>query len=449
MFTMKSLYSIIFLSLAFSLGLQAQQVWDNFEDIRKGTYGFINGTFIPYFENPEQTGANTSRVAAAYTRNPAEAFDVIIIDAQMADLSDYLTGDKSISVDVWSPAPGLTVQITLENSVLAQPANFPTGRHSVYLATTTATEDWETLTFTFDNQPDATVANDNVDRFILLFEPNTNNATQWYFDNVTGPELADDPCDGVMADPEILMDFECNQSLDFTFSHASINFRRIPNPDQTGNTSDYVARYVRNGGEEFDVIIGRTDGMQTVPENATIDLDVWDAGAPTTVRVSLQNNPDDGNPAVDVLGVDAATDASSSWETLNFNFSSVEGQEFNQVVILFDPGEFTSGEYFWDNLQYGEPANSVQDLTEIDAMQVFPNPSTGIFNFEYELNATAEVILTVRDFTGKTVQTLVDGRQQAGFHQMAWDGQGLPGGIYFYSLQVNGQVAAGKLTLVK
>ena len=165
---MKKVYLSIFLILLAALSVSAQVVWDNFEDTRIGTYGFINGTFIPYQENPAPGGSNTSLVAASYSRNPAEAFDVIILDEQMADLTDYRTGARSMSIDVWSPAVGVTVQITLENSVLAEPANFPTGRHSAYLTTTTVAQQWETLTFNFDNQPDPTVADDNVDRMVLL-----------------------------------------------------------------------------------------------------------------------------------------------------------------------------------------------------------------------------------------------------------------------------------------
>ncbi|MCB0625754.1 MAG: hypothetical protein KDC43_18010, partial [Saprospiraceae bacterium] len=215
-------------------------------------------TFIPYNGNPDQSGANTSLVAAAYTRNPAEAFDVIILDGLMADLSDYVSGAKQLSIDVWSPAAGKTVQITLENSTLAMPANFPTGRHSVYLATTTVANQWETLTFNFDNQPDPSVSSTSVDRIVLLFDPNTNNADTYYWDNLRAPELADDPCDGVAPDDMVLQDFECNQSTYFTFSHAGVNFRRVDNPDPNGmNNSDYVGSYIRNGGEENDVIVGR------------------------------------------------------------------------------------------------------------------------------------------------------------------------------------------------
>ena len=93
-------------------------------------------------------------------------------------------------MDVWSPAPGATVQISLENSVLALPDNFPDGRHSAYFATTSTSMAWETITFDFENQPDASVANDNVDRMVILFQPDSDSGDQWYWDNLQGPEFA-------------------------------------------------------------------------------------------------------------------------------------------------------------------------------------------------------------------------------------------------------------------
>jgi len=439
---MKKVYFLsTFLFLLFS-SAQAQTTWDNFEDSRKGTYGFISGSFIPYFENPDQTGANTSRVAASYTRNAAEAFDVIILDAAMADLSDYLSGTKQMSIDVWSPNIGTTVQITLENDVIAQPANFPTGRHSVYLATTTVANAWETLTFTFDNRPDATVANDNVNRIVLLFAPNTNTGDTYFWDNLNGPELASDPCAGVTPDPTILNDFECYQNTNFVFSHSGVNFRRVLNPDQNGNTSDYVATYTRNSGEEFDVIVGKFDGNLALQPNSSITLDVWDANAPTNIRLSLQ--ADNGDV---ILAMDQMTAASSTWQTLTFDPSSVSAStDIRQFVILFDPGVFTGNQYYFDNFAVGTIVG-VEDLEEINSFKAFPNPSNGITNFQYELQNAADVGLNIYDVTGKLVDQILNQTQPSGTHQAIWEAGETPNGIYFYTLSINGQIASGKIIL--
>lgn len=441
---MKKFYLTFFTFCFLTLSLSAQTLWENFEDTRKGTYGFINGSFIPYFENPDQTGANTSLIAAQYTRNAAEAFDVLILDAPMADLSDYLSGTKQMSIDVWSPAAGKTVQITLENSTLAQPANFPTGRHSVFLTTTTVAMGWETLTFTFDSQPDAGVANDNVDRVVLLFDPNTNNGDTYYWDNFNGPEFANDPCDGVTADPEVLNDFECNQNTNFTFSHSGINFRRIVNPDPTGNTSDYVASYVRNGGEENDVIVGRFDGNLDLMTSNRLELDVWDSGAPTDVVLSLQNIAGDN-----IIVMTATTSASSTWETLSFDCGPVsDAPDVAQFVIQFDPESFTADQYYFDNFGFGEPV-SINDLETVSSFSVAPNPTSGNTTFQYDLAAAARVNLAIYDATGKLVTQVLNETQGAGTQQINWNAEGLSNGIYFYTLSIDGEMGTGKIVLNK
>ncbi len=436
---MKNNYSLFILLFLISGSISAQQIWDNFQDIRKNDYGFINGTFIPYFENPDKSGVNTSNVAGQYSRNASETFDVLILEAPMADLSDYVSGAKQISIDVWSPNAGVTVQITLENSTLALPANYPTGRHSVYTAVTSVANAWETLTFNFVEQPDASVANDNVDHLVLLFNPNSNTGDTYYFDNINGPELASDPCDGVTANADVFNDFECNQSVDFIFSHSGINFRRVPNPDQTGNTSDYVATYTRNGGEEFDVLIGLFDGNLALEEGSTISIDIWDPAAPSTYRLSLQNANNDV-----IIAVDQATSTSATWQTLTFDVSSVfESTDISQFVILKDPETFTSGQFYFDNFQFGEPV-STNDLSAFNSLSLFPNPANEISTLSFDLNYSAPVVLNIVDVQGRNVQS---SRVNAntGLNQIQISTQALSNGLYFYSLSVDGNSSQGKL----
>lgn len=440
-------HSLLFsLLLLLSASLAAQTTWDNFQDSRKGTYGFISGVFIPYFENPDPTGANTSLVVAEYTRNSVDQFDVILLDAPMEDVTDYRTGAKSITMDVWSPNVGTTVQVTVENSVLAQPTNYPTGRHSEYTATTTVANAWETLTFNFVQQPDPSVLDTNVDRIVILFAPGTNTGDTYYWDNFNAPEIANDPCVDAEPDPAVLNDFECNQSVDFIFSHSGVNFQRIDNPDASGvNTSSNVAQYIRNSAEEFDVLIGRFDGNLSLGADNTISLDVWDPDAPTDVVLSLQNINGDV-----IIEMTQTTSSSSAWETLTFDPTSVsEAPDIAQFVILFDPGNFTSDQYFFDNFQLNGTVNT-EDITEINRFEAFPNPSSGqAITFQYDLKEAADLDLSIFDLTGRQVTRLVDAEQGTGTHTARWSTQGVSAGIYFYTLVVNGKTASGKLVVTQ
>jgi hypothetical protein len=435
---MKNNYLLALLICFCAASISAQQVWDNFQNIRKGNYGFINGSFIPYFENPDKSGVNTSNVVASYARNSTELFDVLILEAPMADLSDYVSGTKQMSVDVWSPNVGTVVQITLESSILALPVNYPVGRHSVFLGTTTVANAWETITFSFSERPDLTVSNTGVDRIVLLFAPNTNTSTTFYFDNLSGPELVNDPCEGVTPNSQILNDFECYQNVDYIFSSSGINFKRLPNPDQTINISNYVATYTRNGGEEFDVLIGLFDGNLALESNSTLAFDVWDPAAPSTFRLSLQTLNNDV-----IIAVDATTTTSSTWQTLTFDVSSVfESTDIGQFVILLDPQTFTSGQYFFDNFKFGVPV-SINDIDGLTSLKLYPNPSANSATLSYELKSSAKVITTISDAQGRILNT-IEGNNTAGFQQTIISTENLASGIYFYTLSMGGNKTQGK-----
>lgn len=438
---MKKIYFTLLGLFILTTQADAQEVWDNFEDTRIANYDFVNGVFIPYNENPDQSGVNTSLVAAEYTRNAAEQFDVLVLNAVMANVTDYATGVKTMTMDVWSPAVGKTVQITLENTALAQNP-YPQGRHSEYQATTTVANEWETLTFELTGTPDGNVSASILNQLVILFDPGTNNEDVYYFDNLNGPELANNPCTDVTPDPTVLNDFECNQNVNYIFSHSGINFRRIPNPDTDGNPSSHVARYVRNGGEEFDVIIGRFDGNLSLSPTSEMTLDVWDPNAPTEVVVSLQNTGGDV-----ILEMSAETSVSGEWQTLTYDPSPVaDATDIGQFVILFDPESSTSDEYFFDNFE-ADGISALSDVDGIGSFTAFPNPATDVVNFEYDLVEPANPILTLTDITGKVIHSENLNGQAAGTHFVELNTSNFASGIYIYSLQLGREMHSGKLII--
>ena len=78
-----------------------------------------------------------------------------------------------------------------------------------------------------------------------------------------------------------------------------------------------------------------------------------------------------------------------------------------------------------------------------------PNPFTSGTTIRYDVPREAFVNLTVYDMAGRKVATLVSGQQQAGAHQVHLDGRNLASGVYLYRLEANGQVAHGRITLVR
>jgi hypothetical protein len=81
--------------------------------------------------------------------------------------------------------------------------------------------------------------------------------------------------------------------------------------------------------------------------------------------------------------------------------------------------------------------------------QNFPNPFNPTTQISYELAAAGPVRLTVYDVLGRKVASLVDGEEQAGSHQVRFDGTGLASGVYIYRLQTPSALLQKKMMLVK
>ncbi len=81
--------------------------------------------------------------------------------------------------------------------------------------------------------------------------------------------------------------------------------------------------------------------------------------------------------------------------------------------------------------------------------QNYPNPFNPTTLINYELPIASQVNLKVYDVLGREVATLVDGREDAGVHQVKFDASRLTSGIYFYQLQAGTFVASRKLVLLR
>ena len=86
------------------------------------------------------------------------------------------------------------------------------------------------------------------------------------------------------------------------------------------------------------------------------------------------------------------------------------------------------------------------DPGAVAGLRVFP-VSAGVGRVEYSLEEESDVMLAVYDLAGRRVATLERSRQTAGSHAAAWNTAGLPGGMYFYRLQM-GPVLVSRAVLV-
>jgi hypothetical protein len=81
--------------------------------------------------------------------------------------------------------------------------------------------------------------------------------------------------------------------------------------------------------------------------------------------------------------------------------------------------------------------------------QNYPNPFNPNTTIKYDLPKASFVSLLVYNTLGQQVSQLVNEQQQPGYHEVAFLGDELASGVYFYRLQAGSFVATKKLLLLK
>ena len=81
--------------------------------------------------------------------------------------------------------------------------------------------------------------------------------------------------------------------------------------------------------------------------------------------------------------------------------------------------------------------------------QNFPNPFNPSTTIRYALPQRSHVTLTVFNTLGQQVSILVNESEDAGFHDVRFDGSGLASGVYFYRLSAGEYVATKKLVVIR
>jgi hypothetical protein len=85
----------------------------------------------------------------------------------------------------------------------------------------------------------------------------------------------------------------------------------------------------------------------------------------------------------------------------------------------------------------------------VSCMQVYPNPSSGIVNFEFSINESAKATLELLTATGQKVATIFNENIEAGMVQKVIYTNSLATGVYVYTLKWNDQKLTGKLIITR
>ena len=445
--------ALLLLILTLPLFSSSQVLWDDFEQNRVGYYEFVHGGMTTRFPNPDLSSTvNNSDLCAQYVRNPGELWDVLVIVANgpINDVSDYLNDSKTMSVDVFSPLPGIPIQITLEDSSIAGATNYPDGRHSIYLGVTTLSNEWETITLTFDSRPDINMSDTTLNSVILLFNGGTNTNDTYYFDNLYGPEF-DNQCEDLTINPSVkFADWDCNWNLGFcpsgtpcaSFDYMSGWLNQVYNPESsTINTSKYSGEYTRNpdsNGE--DVLIGYfNNGALDLSTNTYFNFKIY--GPPRPIYLSFQ---DDNNN--EIYAFNSALSSNNQWQQFSVDLSSVASQSITRFVMFIDQGVVNWDTYFLDDFNLSSTPLLINELNELNIISVFPQPAKNKLNIKVNLNNNEEYTLDLYNSQGKIVLSTVLNKNT---EKINLDVSQFKSGIYFIKVHSKNNLYTKKVQIIR
>ena len=375
-------------------------VLEDAECYRNIDYWNYDGGFA-VVANPSTTG-NTSASVIKYDRSQIQYPAIIGTTTLLEDVSPALNQAKLLQLDVYSAYPGKSIQITLQNSAKAK-GTYPAGRHSIYTATTTKTNAWETLSFAFNSQPDATVKNTEIDEIALLFEPGdaTSNHT-FYFDNLKGPVI---------------------------LTTTDVGVKSLVAPAASGcfTTAQTVTVKLHN----YD-----SKAINFVNNPVTINLAITGAASGTfTKRVAT------GTLAAGAdLNVDVTTAAQlNTAGTYKFDASSVVSGDNNCTNNKMSQASITSS-----------VCTGLEDLSySVSEFYIAPNPVTNVATISYNVHVSSDITLEVFDVLGNKVSTILTQNNAKGVYTTEWHTENIASGLYFVKLTGQSGVKTTKVIVSK
>lgn len=188
---MKKLYfSILIYSI--TQNINGQQNFCDFEGNKFMNFGISTGIIDTLSINPAPDITNSSAYCAKYIRD-ISTFDVIKMYPFMnlIDVSAYADSSAEapkMQIKLYTNSPvGTPVQLQLGRKDVN---DYPAGVHSEYASVTTVQNAWEIITFYYFQSPAGSLAlSTNIDKIVLLFNPNSSGRDTIYFDDLIGPAL--------------------------------------------------------------------------------------------------------------------------------------------------------------------------------------------------------------------------------------------------------------------
>jgi len=260
-----------------------------------------------------------------------------------------------MSVRVYSPAAGLVVKLKIEDH--------NNGANSVETdVLTTVANQWETLTFDFNNPSSGTPAFNTsfvYDKLSIFFDFGNNGTGKvFYFDDI---KMLPPP----LAQLSLPVTFE-STTVDYTVTDFGSN-STVDAIDPT-NSSNHVKKTTKPNGAQVwaGTTIGTASGFATkIPVTAIASKMSVRVYSPA-VGIDIKLKIEDHNNGANSVETDVLTTVANQWETLIFDFSNPASGtpawnssfNYDKASIFFDFGNAGSGKvFYWDDVRFLQQIN--------------------------------------------------------------------------------------------
>lgn len=441
--------------LMMSSAIYAQNAPINFEAGGQGAGWtwtvFENGTNPPVqiAPNPHATGINTSSTVAKFTA---------LVAGQPWAGCESLHG-SDIGTFTFTSS-NCTIKIMVYKSVISDvgikfASNSGASTGEIKVANTLINQ-WEELTFDFSSRIGET--NDQIIVFPDFNLAGRTTDNEILFDNISfSPQGTIDAPDTPAPTPtytasnvlSLFSNAYTNLPVD-TWS-AAWDMADVADVQINGNNTKLYTN-LSYAGIEFTSNPINASGM------TRFHMDIWTndpTALPAVFKIKLVDFGADGayaggDDTEHELSFDASTVpplVSNAWISFDIPLTNFTGMtntaHIAQLIISGTPNTV-----YVDNVLFRNHTTAADDqaVTPVPAIlgKSYPNPFNPLTNIDFEIRKAAHVSLKIYDVKGRLVETLVDGDIAANNYSQSWNAASAPSGVYFYSLQINGQTVDTK-----
>ena len=113
------------------------------------------------------------------------------------------------------------------------------------------------------------------------------------------------------------------------------------------------------------------------------------------------------------------------------------------VTLIVYSGSCVDTYYYVVNVIYA--VSVAEDLSNINNLLIYPNPSTGIFNVEADLKQASAISFEILDMLGRSLYSNTS--TSATIHNTRFDLSGYAAGVYTLRMEIDGRVISRRITL--